>query len=380
MRVLSLLRRLFVLFVLAALFGIAALVAACATTPAPTPTAQIRTDYRLALVLNAQGPLRDGTFSETAYNGAKRAARDFGLDLTYRETVEDKDYPGALEAMIADKRNILITVGFQMQQATLDAAKAHPDAYFIGVDQTPDNPPSNYVGVTFREDQGGFLAGALASMLTKSNVVAVVAGVQLPPVERFVNGYGNGARYVNPQVKVLSTYSTSFDDVQQGSDKADQMIDQGADVVFGAGGLTGSSAIARAASKGKFVIGVDQDEFKTTFASGKDAQYIITSAIKRVDTGIYTIVDSILKKNFKGGLLTLSATNCGIAYAPFHTAEKDIPDTVKTRLETIWRALADGTLTTGADTTGASTPAPLAAGASPAINDSAPRLSDCTLN
>lgn len=361
----------------AAILVVALVLAGCNTAPPPTPTVTPRSDYRLGLILNAEGTIRDGTFNEAAYNGAQLAVRDFGLNLAYRETYEDKDYPDALEAMIREGRNIIITVGFQMAEATFAAAQKHPQVYFIGVDQAPENGPANLVGVLFRDDEAGFLAGALAGMMTQTNVVGVIGGIQIPPVERFVNGFLNGVRYVNPKAQALSVYTTSFADGEQGSAKADEMIAQGADVIFGAGGLTGSSGIARAAAQGKFVIGVDQDEFRTTFKTGKDSDRILTSAVKRVDTGVYLAISDVLNGKFTGGLLVLGAAECGISYAPFHNAEKYVAEGVKARLEAVWRALAGGTLSTGAQRADAEPPQPLAEGAMPPVSDNAPRLSDC---
>ncbi len=344
-----------------------------ATQPPPT----LRSDFRVAVVLNAEGTIRDGTFNESAYVGASQAGRDFGLEVAYRETVEDKDYPIAISAMIESGYNIIVTVGFQMQKDTVEAAVNHPQLYFIGVDQFEAEAPANFVGVQFAEDQAGFLVGALAGMMTKTNVVGVVAGVEIPPVQRYVKGFVNGARYVNPSVTVLSAYTTSFADPAQGRDQADAMIAQNADVIFGAGGLTGSSAIVHAAAQGKYVIGVDQDEFRTTFAAGKDAERILSSAVKRVDTGVYTAIQNIIERKFSGGVLTLTAAGCGIGYAPFNNASGDVPQEVKNRLEAIWRALAGNTLQTGvAD--GETPPDPLTGDALPPIADDAPRLTDCT--
>ncbi|MCS6872834.1 MAG: BMP family ABC transporter substrate-binding protein [Anaerolineae bacterium] len=356
----------------------ALLVVSCApATPTTPPTPTLRSDFRVAVILNAEGTILDGTFNEYAYVGASQAGRDFGLEVTHRETVEDKDYPIALNAVIESGYNIIVTVGFQMQNDTVAAAAKHPKVYFIGVDQFVPEAPANFVGLQFAEDQAGFLVGALAGMMTKTNVVGVVGGIQIPPVERFVRGFVNGARYVNPQVKALSVYTTSFADPEQGRQQADAMIAQGADVIFGAGGLTGSSAIVHAAAQGKYVIGVDQDEFRTTFASGKDADRILSSAIKRVDAGVYTAIKNVIEGKFSGGTLTLTAASCGVAYAPFHKADEAVPTAVKERMEAIWRALAGGTLQTGAANEGDVPPEPLAPNALPPIAENAPRLSDC---
>ncbi|HRE47326.1 MAG TPA: BMP family ABC transporter substrate-binding protein [Aggregatilineales bacterium] len=362
----------------------AVMLSACQPSAQPTaqPTVTPRSDYKLGLVTNEGGTINDGTFNELAHKGAALVSRDFGIDFAYRQSQEAKDYATFIEAMIAEGRNIIITVGYQMTEATLAAAEANPKVFFIGVDYTTDKDLKNFIGLQFREDQGGFLAGALAGMMTTSNVVGVVGGIQIPPVERFVNGFTNGAKYVNPAVKVLSVYTTSFADVKQGQDEADKMTKEGADVLFGAGGLTGSTAIVRAAASGAYVIGVDQDEYRTTFGGGKlsNADKILTSASKGVDTGVYAAVESILKGTMTPGTVLLSAANCGITYAPFHNTEAAVPAEVKTRLENIWRALAGGTLETGANDAAAKAPEPLAAGAQPEVKADAPAMSSCVKN
>ncbi len=121
----------------------------------------------------------------------------------------------------------------------------------------------------FREDQGGYLAGVMAASLSKSGVIGVVGGREdVPPVVRYVNAYKTGAESVNPDIRVLSTYNESFTDPNKGASDAQQFMGEGADVVFGAGGQTGSGGVAAAAQAGKWAIGVDQDEYFTTFNGG----------------------------------------------------------------------------------------------------------------
>jgi len=204
----------------------------------------------------------------------------------------------------------------------------------------------------FREDQSGFLAGALAGMITKSGTVAIVAGKEIPPVKKFRNGFDNGAKYVNPEVNLLGVYIDDFNKPDVGGSTAEQFIGEHADVIFGAGGPTGTGGIKAAAAKGTYVIGVDQDEYVSSFARGQvpGADKILTSAIKRVDVAVYDQIKVIVSGGFKGnGVALYQASNGGVGFAPYHDAEKAIPDAVKARITEIQKALADGTLTTGVD-------------------------------
>lgn len=179
-----------------------------------------------------------------------------------------------------------------------------------------------------------------------------MGGIDIPPVKRFRVGYENGVAFINPDAQVLGTYIPSFTDPATGASVANQFIGEGADIIFGAGGPTGSGAIKAAAEQGVFVIGVDQDEYFTTFGGGTSpgANRLISSALKSVDVGVYDQIIAIANGRFTGnGNYILTVENGGISYAPFHDTEDQIPAAVVARLEEIKAALADGSVTTGVD-------------------------------
>lgn len=328
---------------------------AASAAPAGTSTTAGR-KLKLGLVTDL-GKVNDGTFNEFAHKGAERAAQDFDLEYRYIETVAQADYEKNIQTLIDEQFDIIVTVGFLIADATLKEAKQHPEIKFIGVDQfypegDAEKSAPNLVGLQFREDQAGFMAGAIAGMMTKSGTIGVVAGIDIPPVKRFANAYKHGAEYVRPDVNVLLTYVPSFTDPAQGASVANQFIGEGADVIFGAGGPTGSGGIKAAAEKGVWVIGVDQDEFTTTFGAGSapGADKILTSAIKRVDVAVHDEIKKVTDNTFKGGGIALyDAKANGVGYADFHNAAPNVPAAVQTRMEEILSKLADGSLTTGVD-------------------------------
>jgi basic membrane protein A len=298
------------------------------------------------------GNVNDGTFNEFAYDGMVQAVEEFGLESTYIETQSETDYERNINTCVEEGFDAIITVGFLIGDATLAAAEANPDVMFIGVDQFFEGHPENIVGIQFREDQGGFLVGALACMMTESGIVGGVYGVEIPPVIKFRNGYENGCAYVNPDASTLGVYLPSFIDPAAGASAAEQFLGEGADVIFGAGGPTGSGGIRAAAEAGVWVLGVDQDEYVTTFGGGSTpgADRLLSSALKRVDVGVYDQIKGLVEGSdlWQGGsLYILDAANGGITYADFHDAADSIPEPVKTRLEEIRVMLADGDLNTG---------------------------------
>ncbi len=296
------------------------------------------------------GKIDDRTFNQFAYEGMQAAADCFGFDTSYIETASEADYAKNIATSLEGNPDLIITVGFLLATDTLDAANKNPDVKFLGIDQFQPEFPDNYVGVQFREDEGGCLAGTAAGLLTESNVIGVVAGREdVPPVVRYVNAYESCAKKVNPDVNVLSIYNEAFNTPDKGASDAQQFIGEGADVIFGAGGPTGSGGVVEATTQGKWGIGVDQDEYFSTFDGGKaaGADKLATSAIKRVDLSVFDNIVRLLKDDFSGGLYTLSASNGGITYAPPHDA--DVPQDVLDKLEETRQALAAGNFDIGVD-------------------------------
>jgi len=313
-------------------------------------------DVESVCLVTDKGKINDGTFNQYAYEGMMRAVEDFDIDSTFIETQSEADYDANINTCIEQGYDIVVTVGFLIADATRAAAEANPDVYFIGVDQFLVDGPTNYVGIQFREDQAGFLVGALAALAAAEvggDTIAGVYGIDIPPVVKFRNGYEQGARYVNPNIVTLGKYEDSFVAPDKGASTARTFIEEGAVVIFGAGGPTGSGAIAEAAKQGVFVIGVDQDEYFTTFGSGETegAQFLISSAQKAVDVGVYDMIAALVTGDMEafigGGIYILDVANGGITFALKHDA--DLPDDLYEQVEEIKQMLISGELETGVD-------------------------------
>lgn len=320
---------------------------------APATLAQDAAIESVCLVTDL-GRVNDGTFNQFAYEGMVAAAEEFELESTFIETSAQTDYANNIQTCLDEDFDAIITVGFLIADATLAAAEANPDTYFIGVDQFVFEGPENYVGIQFREDQSAFLVGALAALVTESNTIGGVFGVDIPPVVRFRLGYEQGIEYMasllDEDVSILGVYIDSFTAPDRGAAAAEQFMGEGADVLFGGGGPTGSGAIAFAAAEGVYVIGVDQDEFFTTFGAGEapGAENIISSGIKRVDVGVHDMVAALAGGDFEfpgGSNYILDVANGGMTFAGPN--DSDIPEEYYEIVTQIQEALAEGTLTTG---------------------------------
>ena len=241
---------------------------------------------------------------------------------------------------------VIVTVGFALGDATVKAAKENPDTLFIGVDQYQGEALPNLAGLIFHEDQSGFLAGVLAAGMTKSGTIAAVLGTDLiPPVVAFNEGYIAGAKSVNPKINVISTYhpgeiSQAFVDPEWGAATAKQAMDQGADVIFGAGGLTGNGALQEVASqKGVYCIGVDADQWFTVPAAHP---CLISSAMKLITPAVADLIGQAQAGTFKGGNVFGAA-----GLAPFHDFDSAVPQPLKDMLIAVKAGLDSGIIKTG---------------------------------
>ncbi|MCA9899517.1 MAG: BMP family ABC transporter substrate-binding protein [Ardenticatenaceae bacterium] len=300
------------------------------------------------------GEVDDKSFNQSAWEGAQSAADALGGPVDYIETSDAKDY-GANIALFADAGyDVIVTVGFALGEATAEAALTYPDIDFIGVDQfqawqfdeDTSNDIPNLAGLIFNEDKAGFLAGALAGMLTETNTIAAVLGTDLvPPVVAFKEGYEAGALYVNPDVTFISTYhpgglDVAFTDPEWGASTAAQAIGQGADVIFGAGGKTGNGALIEVASNaGLFCIGVDTDQWETV---PEAHSCLVSSAMKLITPGVFDLISASKDGSFPAGNFF-----GGVGLAPFHDFDGAVSDEIKTTLEEIDAGLQDGSISTG---------------------------------
>ena len=312
-------------------------------TAAPEGTKKLK----VGLVTDV-GKINDGTFNQFAYEGLKKAEADLDIEIAYIETQAQADYDKNFAQFADQGFDVVIGVGFLMGDAVKAAAEKYPDIQFAIVDFAYDPALPNVEGLVFAEDEAGYLAGALAAQLTQSGSIAAVGGIEIPPVQKFLIGFENGAKSINPEVIVNKVYIDSFIDRARGAEAARSFIAEGADVIFGAGGQTGSGGIQAAAQDGIYVIGVDQDEYLTTFQKGATpgADKIVSSALKRVDVAVYNAIKSAVDGTFKGGTVLFNAANDGVGLAESHDAASAITPEIQAKLDEIQKGLADGSIKT----------------------------------
>jgi basic membrane protein A and related proteins len=336
------------------------LVALLALALSLVPAAAAQDGVSSVCLVTDAGRVNDNGFNQLAHEGAEAAAADYELDYSFIETTSETDYVPAIASCIDSGADVIVTVGFLLQTATAEAAAANPDLYFIGVDQDNSfltDAPTNFVGLQFREDQSGFLVGVLAALVANANeqdVIGGVYGIDVPAVKRFRNGYEQGALLINPDwvvdENILGVYADSFVDEAQGVSLAQQMIGEGAFIIFGAGGPLGSAAIREAAAQGVYVIGVDRDEYYGSFGEGETegSEFLISSALKNVDLGVYDSIALLVEDPEawaeNGGSNYLIE---GGGFAEAHDA--DIPEEIYDGVAVIEELLNAGCISTNVD-------------------------------
>jgi basic membrane protein A len=303
------------------------------------------------------GKINDKSFNQSAWEGVQRAQAELGATVQYIETADAKDYDKNIATFADEGYDAIVTVGFGMGEATVKAAGLYPDIKFIGVDQfqawqfddDASNDVANVAGLNFPEDNAGFLVGALAAMMSKSNHIGAVCGTDaVPPVWRFGEGYKAGAAYADGMMGTTTTvdvvyhsdvgFDKTFTDPEWGAQTAKSMMDQGADAIFGCGGITGNGAITAAAQAGAYAIGVDTDQYLTL---PEAAPRMLSSAMKLITPGVFDLIKTVQDGTFVNGNVTGDA-----GYAPYHDLDSEVPAEVKAEMEKINAGLLDGSIKT----------------------------------
>ncbi|HEX9388213.1 MAG TPA: BMP family ABC transporter substrate-binding protein [Anaerolineales bacterium] len=293
------------------------------------------------------GKINDKSFNQSAWEGVQQAQKELGAQVEYIETSNSKDYAKNIAAFGDESYDVIVTVGFALGDATVAAATTYPNTDFIGVDQFQTEPVDGIAGLNFPEDKAGFLVGALAAMMSKSNKIGAVCGPDtVPAVWRFGEGYKAGAAYADnvrettTEVFVLyhSNDDQAFTDPKWGAETAKSLVDAGADVIFGCGSVTGNGAIIAAAQSDAYVIGVDTDQY---FTLPEAAPPMLSSAMKLIAPGVFDLI-----KLSKEGAFPSGNYLGKVGYAPFHDVESKVPADVKTEMEKINAGLLDGSIKT----------------------------------
>lgn len=307
------------------------------------------------------GGIDDNSFNQTAWKGVEDAKSQLGIEGRFLESQAETDYEANINSLLGGDCDVIITVGFLLGDATKKAAEANPDQKFSIVDFAYDPVIPNVLGQVYATDEAAFLAGYLASGMSKTGVLGVFGGINIPPVTIFMDGFHAGATYHNEKkgtsVSVLGwdpktregLFTNNFDSLDDGRAFAQNLYDEGADIVLPVAGPVGLGSATLAAELGTDklkIIGVDADLY---FTDPERKQVYLTSVTKRMDATVLEVIKAAMEGTFKGGILLGSLENGGVDLAPFHDMEDAVPAELKQELEAIRAGIIDGSIKVGAE-------------------------------
>lgn len=289
-------------------------------------------ELKIAMVTSVGG-VTDGSFNQSAWEGLQKAEKDLGIKASYIESKQEADYVTNLEQAVDNNNDLILATGFPMQQALLEAAKNYPEQKFAIVDvDYGEETPDNVTCISFNEEQSGYVVGLVAGKMTKTNKVGFVGGMNNVVIKKFQVGYEAGVKEANSNAKVLVQYVNSFADQAKGKSIANQMYNNNADILFSCAGDSGLGVLECAKETGKYAIGVDRDQNNIA------PDNILTSAMKKVNEGVYTVVENLKDGKLDGGktlVFGLKEEGIGLAPSTDKNVPKDVIDYVNSKIEKI---------------------------------------------
>ncbi|HHW94149.1 MAG TPA: BMP family ABC transporter substrate-binding protein [Clostridiaceae bacterium] len=291
---------------------------------------------KVALLLT--GTVNDAGWSESSYRGLVRAERDFNIETAYTEDLALVDMEPAARDYAALGYEIIIFSSTDFNDTALAVAPQYPDIRFVIVNGNKAQEP-NLANFRPNTPQCGFIAGAFAGLITESNTVGVIAGKELPPVVDATKGFIAGAKYVNPDVKVLNAYIDSWTDIAKGTEATITMIEQGADVVCSNTGQAGLGTIDAAKNAGIYAVGYIDDQHAVSPGT------VPFSAIQDIGDVVYSAIEFALSDEFAPELRLVGAKQNVIRLSDFYTmGDKPVPEDVVKKMKEIYEGIVDNSL------------------------------------
>ncbi|MEI4768519.1 BMP family protein [Psychrobacillus sp. FJAT-51614] len=310
-------------------------------------TATETTDFSLAMVTDVGG-VDDKSFNQLAWEGIEAFGKENGLEkgdggYDYLQSASDADYNTNLNNLVRRDFDVVYGIGFLMEKPIATIAEQQKDAQLALIDGIVDAP--NVASVMFKEQEGSFLAGVAAALMSESKQIGFVGGMEIPVIERFEAGFLEGVKAVDPSIKVDVQYTGKFDDAALGKTTANRMYSSGVDIIFHAAGGTGNGVFAEAkerktkdANANVWVIGVDSDQYEEGAVG--DTNVTLTSMQKRVDVAVQNIAKEAMAGNFPGGkTVTYGLAEEGVGLADSRGA---IPEDVQAKIQEFSDKIASG--------------------------------------
>ncbi|MCW5665257.1 MAG: BMP family ABC transporter substrate-binding protein [Piscinibacter sp.] len=287
-----------------------------------------------ALILELGGKA-DRSFNQAAWEGATAWKKRSGREFLEFEIANAAQRELAARRFAERGANPVVGIGFPQASSIAKVAREFPKTQFAIVDAVVELP--NVQSFVYREHEGSFLVGMLAALASRTGKIGFVGGQDIPLVRKFLCGYEQGARHVNPKIELLSAMTgntaAAWTDPLRGAELTKAQIAQGADVVFAAAGTTGLGIMQAARDAGKLSIGVDSNQ------NHLHPGFVLTSMVKRVDLAVQAAFDGV-----KPGVTALGLKEAALDYALDEHNAKLVTPAMKARVDAARADIVDGRL------------------------------------
>lgn len=329
------------------------------TSSGDATTAAEQIDYTACLVSDAGG-WDDKSFNQSAMEGLQQAVSELGVKENDAESTSSTDFEPNVQAMVDSNCNLIIGVGFNLADAIGAAAVANSGVDFALVDSTfsDDYAGDNTRALVFNTQEAAYLAGYAAAAFTKTGTVATFGGIQIPSVTIFMDGFADGVSKYNEDngtdVNLIGwdkdtqtgQFTNSFDDQTLGTQVANQLIQQGADIIMPVAGPVGLGAASAAQAAGDtYIVGVDSDWYEST----EYGSITLTSVMKGIGASVFDTIKVGSEGNFSNENYIGTLENGGVDIAPFHDFESQLPDGLTDTLDQLKQDIIDGTIVVESD-------------------------------
>jgi basic membrane protein A and related proteins len=325
-------------------------ISACKKSQEVSQSPTEKSKFKVGLVFDVGGR-GDKSFNDAAHNGLEKAKKDFGIEFEEIDPGDGADRESALRKLASNPEiTMIFGVGFIFTEDITKMANDFPKKKFACVDYSV-NPqtkiPDNLVALEFKEEEGSFLVGALAALTTKTNTVGFIGGMESSLIRKFEKGFTQGAKFINPDIKVLVTYVSVTGEGFKNPGKAEEIAisqySKGADIIYHASGLSGIGLFKAAKENKKLAIGVDMNQYNE--APG----FVLTSMVKIVDEVIYQTISEYRTGAFKNGVRSLGLKEKGVGYVYDENNKNLFLPAYKEKLDEISKKIVSGEIKVSAE-------------------------------
>jgi len=301
------------------------------------------TGLKVGLVFDIGGR-GDKSFNDAAYKGLEMGKEKLGVDFEVIDPGDGSDRESALRKLASKKEiGLIFGIGFIFTDDINNIAKEFPDKKFVCVDYSVDPSkqiPSNIEAIEFKEEEGSFLVGTLAALVTKTNKVGFIGGMESSLIRKFESGYKQGVLYSKPNCQILSGYVSvspeGFKNPGKAKEIALSQYSNGADIIYHASGLSGLGLFEAAREKSMLAIGVDMDQYKEA------PDFVLSSMVKQVDQAVFRTIQDFKENKFTGGIKTFGLKDNGVSYVYDDNNKILIPTEVKVKVDEIRNKIING--------------------------------------